>query len=308
MPTLSKEIVDMNAKPDNTYPKLNFKGFAVGNPATDIASTFGASVATYWGHQLISKPLWDRYNTECLHATGRRNWEECEFIVLDMYKQIGNLNHYALDYPVCTEDSPAKFGRSQRTWLMNHILNGWASKELETGKKESVSNIDAIRKAIKLEPIEGYEPCEDNYMMSYLNQPSVKAAIHVNADIEWQDCSRTIRYKETDSFKSMTSYYNYLLDGNYGLDILVYSGDDDDVCATVGTQSWIWDLGYNVSVTNNWNAYTVNEQTAGYLTQWKDVQLGFATVHGAGHEVPTYKPQEAFYLWQNYLKGELTRN
>ena len=49
----------------------------------------------------------------------------------------------------------------------------------------------------------------------------------------------------------MTSYYNYLLDGNYGLNIVVYSGDDDDVCATVGTQSWIWDLGYKVSIQNN---------------------------------------------------------
>jgi len=45
----------------------------------------------------------------------------------------------------------------------------------------------------------------------------------------------------------MTSYYNYLIDGNFGLNILVYSGDDDDVCATIGTQSWIWRLGYRVS-------------------------------------------------------------
>ena len=46
--------------------------------------------------------------------------------------------------------------------------------------------------------------------------------------------------------KSMTPIYNYLIDGKYGLNLLVYSGDDDDVCATVGTQSWIWDLGYDV--------------------------------------------------------------
>ena len=46
----------------------------------------------------------------------------------------------------------------------------------------------------------------------------------------------------------MTPYYNYLIDGKFGLNLLVYSGDDDDVCATVGTQSWIWDLGYKVSL------------------------------------------------------------
>jgi hypothetical protein len=34
----------------------------------------------------------------------------------------------------------------------------------------------------------------------------------------------------------MTPYYNYLIDGGFGLNILVFSGDDDDVCATIGTQ------------------------------------------------------------------------
>ena len=28
---------------------------------------------------------------------------------------------------------------------------------------------------------------------------------------------------------------------------LFISGDDDDVCATIGTQDWIWGLGYEVS-------------------------------------------------------------
>ena len=49
-----------------------------------------------------------------------------------------------------------------------------------------------------------------------------------------------------DRHDDMTPYYNYLIDGNYGLNILVFSGDDDDVCATIGTQDWIWGLGYEV--------------------------------------------------------------
>jgi hypothetical protein len=55
-----------------------------------------------------------------------------------------------------------------------------------------------------------------------------------------------------------------------------------------------------------WQSYTVNEQVGGYLTKWKNTKLAFATVHGAGHEVPTYKPDVALWLWESYLKGELT--
>ena len=40
---------------------------------------------------------------------------------------------------------------------------------------------------------------------------------------------------------SMQDHYKYLIDGGYGLKILVYSGDDDAVCATIGTQAWVSD-------------------------------------------------------------------
>ena len=225
-------------------------------------------------------------------------------IFMEMYREVGNLNPYALDYPVCTEDSStkrglAKHGRTQRTWLLNHLLAG-----LTEGKGESES-IAGIRKALKLEPVEGYEPCASDYLTSYLNQASVKEALHVKSDVEWVDCSRTLRYKQSDGHNDMTPYYNYLIDGGFGLNILVYSGDDDDVCATIGTQSWIWDLGYEVSG-RAWQDYTVSEQTAGYITKWANTKLAFATVHGAGHEVPTYKPDVALALFKMYLSGELT--
>ena len=31
--------------------------------------------------------------------------------------------------------------------------------------------------------------------------------------------------------------------------------------------------------------------------------FAFATVHGAGHEVPTYRPEAALQLFKNYLAG-----
>jgi hypothetical protein len=119
----------------------------------------------------------------------------------------------------------------------------------------------------------------------------VKKALHVKGDVTWADCSRTIRYKQTDGMKSMVPIYQELITGNAGLNILVYSGDDDGVCATIGTQGWIWDLAKNNnynSTGREWQAYKVAGQTAGYLTRWVDAKLAFATVHGAGHEVTLF--------------------
>jgi hypothetical protein len=141
----------------------------------------------------------------------------------------------AVDYPVCVEDSLDRAGRAQRYWMLNHHLSN-SSK--------------ALRSMVL--GAENYEPCAEDYTTTYLNLASVKEAMHVKSDIEWDMCSYSIRYDAQDGMTSMTPIYNYLIDGGYGLNILVYSGDDDAVCGTVGTQNWIWDLGYTVLSTLNY--------------------------------------------------------
>jgi serine carboxypeptidase-like clade 2 len=64
MPTLAQKIVNENTAATN--PHLNFKGFAVGNPATTFYSTIPASIDTYWGHQLVAKPTYDKYYADCI--------------------------------------------------------------------------------------------------------------------------------------------------------------------------------------------------------------------------------------------------
>ena len=58
-----------------------------------------------------------------------------------------------------------------------------------------------------------------------------------------------------------------------------------------------------------WQPWKVQNQTAGYLTEFNlGKQSGssflFVTVHGAGHEVPAYRPIEAFALFESYFTGE----
>jgi carboxypeptidase C (cathepsin A) len=85
-----------------------------------------------------------------------------------------------------------------------------------------------------------------DYGTAYLNRLDVQQALHVNgADtldnasvVEWAECSRAIRYNMTDGQTPMQPIYSYLLNttNDFGLKIMVYSGDDDMVCATSGSQ------------------------------------------------------------------------
>ena len=278
MPTLADAIIQYNDASESG--KLNFMGFAVGNPYTDYYSGVGAEMETYWGKQLLPKPSWDKYVANgCLTVEQQLNNSVCTYMILDFMKKIGNLNPYALDYPVCLTSQ-------QRT--MHAFVHG----------SDGVNSYGGVN---------SYEPCEDDFATNYLNDPAVKKAIHVN-DIEWVECSRTTKYQMADKMLPMEKYYKTILNSKThpNLRILVYSGDDDSVCGTIGTQRWIYDLGFPVD--KLWTTWFVDGQTAGYITTFKtpfskESRFAFMTVHGAGHEVPTYKPKEALELFQMYLKG-----
>ena len=288
MPTLAWEIIQYNENVDSDSDMLNFKGFAVGNPYTDYYSGVGAEMETYWGKQLLPKPSWDKYvDAGCLEPANLLNNSVCSTLMLDFMKKIGNLNPYALDYPVCLS--------AQQVWLNAHMFSG---------NKDS----QYLHQYVPLK--DEYEPCEDNYSANYLNREDVKNDLHVKSSIQWEECSRTVKYEYVDKMRPMEKYYNKILNSKSSpeLNILVYSGDDDGVCGTVGTQKWIYNLGYPIQ--SLWKTWEVDGQMAGYVTKFntpfsEESRLIFATVHFAGHEVPTYKPKEAFILFQSYLNNQL---
>jgi hypothetical protein len=71
----------------------------------------------------------------------------------------------------------------------------------------------------------------------------------------------------------------------------------------VGTQEWIWDMGFELSDDAVWQPYMVDSVHSGYYTKWKNVKLAFVTVRDAGHEVPRYKPAVALDMWNKFLDG-----
>jgi hypothetical protein len=83
--------------------------------------------------------------------------------------------------------------------------------------------------------------------IDYLNTEEVRNALHVNVDnrpvhVVWTECNYTIfdKWPTRDIYGSVYDDYQKLILMNAGLQILIYSGDNDLICPTVGTQFWLF--------------------------------------------------------------------
>lgn len=78
------------------------------------------------------------------------------------------------------------------------------------------------------------------------------------------------------------------------------------VCATIGTQHWIYNITNKqpISLFDSWyyEDITYGHQKGGSISSLQD-DLTFMTVRFAGHEVPAYQPQSALAMFQMFLKS-----
>ena len=68
------------------------------------------------------------------------------------------------------------------------------------------------------------------FFLSFLWIPNLLFYSKINSIVE---------YDYSDLSTSTAPIYNYLIENDPSLDILIFSGDDDAVCSTLGTQNWV---------------------------------------------------------------------
>ena len=308
IPQLSLEI--LNHKDHG----INFAGFMLGNPYVDPYTNFIAEIEALYGHGLLPRPVMEAWRDTC---SSQDTWEskKCQKVVETIYEIVEpGFNVYALDFPVCTAvTSPSankKNMRGQHRKLEESMDDDPSGKAAVTQQVHTLLSMYSVHTPPYLPKEDTYEPCTQLYMREYLSKHSVQKAIHVKSDkrMDWMPCNINLGYDIEDVETSVIPAYQQLVDmakeGKHSLKMLIFSGDDDSVCATDGTQAWLWELG--VPAKEVWRPWKVNGQVAGFWTTF-DLQsqatLEFATVHGAGHEVPTYRPMEAFELFRLFLHG-----
>ncbi|PIM99888.1 Serine carboxypeptidases (lysosomal cathepsin A) [Handroanthus impetiginosus] len=146
-----------------------------------------------------------------------------------------------------------------------------------------------------------------NYVPIYVwaNNETVQEALHIKKGTitSWTRCNMTIVYMNMaykEDVKSIFRHYQLLNEKGY--QALAYSGDHDMYVPYLSTLKWIQAL--NLTVDDKWRPWYVGGQVAGYTEKYKNYNqafITFATVKGAGHIAPEYKPKECLAMIDRWL-------
>jgi len=274
VPTLAQQVVLGNQQ-QNT-PTINIKGILVGNGVTDQEFDGNAFPPFVHGHALIPDTLWVQLEAAC----GPNYWNasgNCADLINDASNLVSGLNVYNI-YADCYQgNSTTERGMEPLFW---------------------VNAFDRVKQKLR-DGLTGDVPCIDASVASaYLNQDSVRTALHAIpvAQQQWTICSDLINYQTI--YTTVIPVHKFLLQNN--LRILVYSGDTDMCVPFTGSQAWTDSL--NLPLVNDWSPWMVNNQVAGYVKDYG--VLRFATIKGAGHTVPQYKPPQALHFFTKFIADQ----
>uniref|UniRef100_A0A1D1ZIQ2 Serine carboxypeptidase-like 18 n=1 Tax=Anthurium amnicola TaxID=1678845 RepID=A0A1D1ZIQ2_9ARAE len=257
-------------------PLVNLKGYLIGNAITGERVDFLSRIPFAHGMGIISDEL---YELTMKYCEGQDydypTTTECAEN-LDVVKNF--LSEIEIPYILeskCPPDFEPKAIRGYRR-----------SIQLYTGEKLIVP------------PVPDVDCREYIYYLIYYwaNNDFVRNALHVQKGTVngWQRCNNDLDY--TREIESSVAYQFNLTSSGYRA--LVYSGDHDAVVPFLGTQAWIRSL--NFPVVDDWHSWSVDGQVAGYTRSYSN-NLTFATVKGAGHTAPEYKPKECLAMLQRWI-------
>ncbi|KAF7851605.1 hypothetical protein BT93_L3488 [Corymbia citriodora subsp. variegata] len=267
-------------------PRMHLKGYVLGNPLTNKTSDYNSRVPFAHLKGLISNALYESAKIDC---NGEYiNINESNADCVDDIKAVDicveNINFGAILEPICTSQAPK-----------STVADAW---------DPSLINQDRL---LLLRPTVGARRVwcrEYNYLYSYIwaSDRAVQDALHIQEGTieKWVRCNETLSY--TYIVTDVIDVHKELI--KRGLRALIYSGDHDMVIPYVGTQLWIDSL--NLTISEGWHAWFVDGQVAGYATLYSSFPslLTYATIKGAGHTAPEFKPEQCFALinrWFDYF-------
>ena len=294
VPSLAQEVVKGIKK--GQKPRINFKGYMIGNGLTDENFDGNSQVPFAYGMGLISNAIFEACFTTCKGIYYDPVSESCEKSIIRAAQAIAGINFYNILEP-CYHGSTSKSNsRTKRTKMPLSLPlqravygNAWVSATEDTDP------------SAESEPASSRVPCIDvEAATAWLNDEAVRQAIHAEkASVAgpWVVCTDRLNYSV--DIDSLIPYHINLTSEGYRA--LIYSGDHDLVIPFSGTEAWTESLGYKII--DEWRSWMSEDQVAGFL-QGYEKNFTFITIKGAGHMVPQYKPKEALKFYSSWLEGK----
>ncbi|CAM8963959.1 unnamed protein product [Rhodiola kirilowii] len=145
-----------------------------------------------------------------------------------------------------------------------------------------------------------FDQCSEYYVVAYMNRPDVQRALHANATkikYSWQPCSDQIKNWQDSPATIIPLLKEFIAND---LRVWVFSGDTDGRVPVTSTKYSLAEM--KLGVKTKWHPWMLDGEVGGY-TEVFEGDLTFATVRGAGHQVPSYQPKRALSLISHFLSG-----
>ncbi|KAL9244043.1 hypothetical protein vseg_017858 [Gypsophila vaccaria] len=289
VPRVVQEI--LNGNENALVPKMNLKGYALGNPSTIGTRVKNSHIEYGYRESFISDELYQFAKISC----------NGDFVTVDA-KNIKCVQALATISDVTSSIS------------YPHILEPVCPEVTRNPPKEVPIYMhrmgDGLDYSLHLRGHRGDRrpQCRgDNYVLSriWANHVQVREALNIREGTidRWVRCNSSLSY--TPDFEDTVVEYHKNL-SNMNLHVLVYSGDHDFGETYVGTLEWIGEL--QLPTKEEWRPWFVGGQVAGYATEYgssanNNYRLIFTTVKGAGHTAPEYKPREGLAMIKRWLES-----
>ncbi|KAL8093467.1 hypothetical protein AgCh_035372 [Apium graveolens] len=262
-------------------PIINIKGYILNNPLTDRSIDFNSRIPYAHQFALLSNELFKAAEINCHGDYINENPStRCVDNLQEIDKCLESIFQMQILEPICLEDTTALY------------KDGSSSEKNRTNAIRSLKYINTA--------------CRENgysYFALWANEKSVREALHIHKGTigTWELCNSdhyVIGKDDTATYtydvSSSLPYHKNLT--KKSCRALVMSGDHDMVFPYIGTRKWIRSL--NLTVGRPWTPWFVGKQVAGYTETYmnEDYSLTFATVKGAGHSAPEYKPEECLAM------------
>lgn len=316
VPTLAEAIV--NGQKDGSYTGAPLTGIAAGNgcSGTEVGICGSGTQGTYYEWKYLTQTgfvdgkLKTAVDNACDWAAAAQNLPkalsaQCVQLLNQASAEIGHVNLYNI-YGDCVDDMCAAAP-------LNASLAEQAAAPRGRGKVPVRPEYAAEggRRLARIIP-HGPDACIDSGKASgYLNQPAVRAAIHVrDPGFCWAVCNTAPGWKYTSTRTNLPANTYPLLVGS--LRVVIFNGDWDACVPYTDGEAWTEGMGFPVKT--SWHAWTYTStegnanQVAGYATGYDVSALGsgsfeFVTVKGGRHEVPESAPGQALELLSRLVQG-----